>query len=123
MLISYKIVRFKPYPARGEFVNVGIVAYSNDDNTAAYYLADCSKRVRNFFPFLQEGFFDAWLEGMDSELDYSTQRVSTVEGFNSFFPSKKESIVQYSGGCVRKFTEDLHFQQAVILLTEEYCSV
>ena len=112
MIRSYCYIRFTPYAETGEFVNVGKVIFSHDDNSFDFALDNCSERVNHFFPKLEEDYFDSWLEAIKEEMEYIKQQnhITSTDAFKSLI-KPIESNLQYSAPRTQKYSNSLIIQK------------
>jgi hypothetical protein len=69
LVCNYTLVRFLPYRETGEFVNIGIILYAPEFNTFEFKLANkANRRVRGFFPEMDDGIYRAAMERLQREL-------------------------------------------------------
>ncbi|MDD7985074.1 DUF3037 domain-containing protein [Lentisphaera marina] len=105
-VINYAVIRFVPYADAGEFVNVGVVAFSPITGKLYHKLETKKfKRVTGFFPELSAKAYTTWVKSYDDELtqikksfthdglDYFLNEQQTI--FKSLV-SPKEGVFQFS---------------------------
>lgn len=67
---NYALLRYLPYPERGEFVNVGIVVHCAEVGWCGYEEDDCDAvRVTQFFPAVKAEDYVSQKRAMIMELD------------------------------------------------------
>ncbi len=74
---NYSLLRFRPYPDGGEFVNVGLVLWCEEADYFGYCCdTRCEERVRAFFPRLDSTIFEKAMHEMAEEIDRVGRRIA-----------------------------------------------
>ncbi|MDD7987288.1 DUF3037 domain-containing protein [Lentisphaera marina] len=105
-VINYAVIRFVPYADAGEFVNVGVVAFSPITGKLFHKLETKKyKRLTGFFPELTPQIYLTWVKSYDQELN-KLKKSFTHDGLDYFLKeqqtifkslvSPKEGVFQFS---------------------------
>jgi len=125
-IISYSVIRFRPYPELGEFVNVGIVALCHTSCEFDFILsAQHRGRVNNFFQELSKDYFTKVVAGAVDSLkalkksELAGDFLYVKEAMNLFrqFTAPIESVLFYEKPSVRVVFTD--FKTALNALFDE----
>jgi hypothetical protein len=104
LVCNYTLVRFLPYRETGEFVNIGIILYAPEFNHFDFKLANkANRRVRGFFPEMDDGVYRAAMERLQRELE--RQQVEYI-AINSV-----EQGLKVFGNMLRRRETLLHFAE------------
>lgn len=91
LVCHYAVLRFRPYPETGEFVNVGVALVSP---AAGFFGFRCERRrharVTQFFPEIDARMFKATMRGICEEMERIENGASGSVGSRGFLPVFKE---------------------------------
>lgn len=97
-IISYSFIRFLPYQETGEFVNVGVIAFSHTENTFDFKInMSQSNRVNGFFPEIDKRLFPSWVESKKEFLQNmkDANSVNSIETFKCLIQIE-DNLCEYS---------------------------
>jgi len=103
LVCNYTMVRFLPYRETGEFVNVGAIVYAPEAKIFQFKLTGKSnKRVRGFFPEMDQTVYRAAIEALRRELMRQQMQYAAMDnlahGLDTFrnLLRRKETLLHFA---------------------------
>ena len=120
IVCNYSVVRFLPYPATQQFVNIGVLAYCPQIGWMDYMLETRkTKRIKMFFPELDIEIFNAGKHHFATELTRLVAEYRQVNFGAIVLPLQQENITGIFTEIIRPREETFRFGEPATLLTTD----